>query len=473
MEDETIKKIWADTLVILKEKIANPTYDLWIAPLVPHSFEDGRFCVLTAQSLAVPLIQRNNKEIMTALSEVTGREVNFSVQYDEEVHKNFEKERKKQSKDDEVKEFISALEKNIEKSKYDGLKQMQSPCNLNLKYKFENFIVGPGNKFAYAVSETVAKEPGKKYNPLFIYGGSGLGKTHLMQAIGHYIMFNKPKKKIKYVKSEEFMNDLIDSLRQVSPKTKSKSKTENMNNFRDKYRNVDVLLIDDIQFLEGKEQTQVELFNTFNTLHDAGKQIVLTSDREPDKLEKLDERLKTRFQQGILADVQIPDLETRMAILLKLCSDNNIRMPGDVVEFLAKIYNKNVRELEGVFNKVTAYSSINEIPVTLENVKQIINYKEERKNVTIEGIIDITAGYYNVSSEDIKGTSRFAKIANARQIALYLAKELTDESYPSVGSAFNRKHTTVMYAHDQVKKNIAGSLKLAKEIKELTDKINE
>ena len=470
MEDELIKQIWNDALVILKDTVITTTYETWILPLVPHSLEDNCFCALTGQNLAVQILQKNQKEISKALSEVCGKEVYFKVIYDDNLHKQLEKEKQKAKKDEE-KEFIQNLEKRIASSKYDGLKQMRSDCNLNLKYKFDNFVVGANNKFAHAVALAVAKDPGKQYNPLFIYGGSGLGKTHLLQAIGHDILFHKPKLKVKYVKAEEFINDLVNSL--VKGMDKAGDKNKKMNDFRNKYRNVDVLLVDDIQLIEGKARTEEEMFNTFESLHNSGKQIVFTSDRSPDKFENTPDRLKTRFQMGLLADIQVPDIETRMAILTKLANDNNIKMPIDVIEFLATVYNKNVRELEGAFNTVSAYTSINEIPVTVEIVKKVIGYSEKRKTVTVEGIIDIVAGFYNVSVDDIKSTNRASKTAYARQVAIYLAKELTGDSFPYIGDCFNRKHTTIMYSHQKVKSDIDIDRHLAQDITELTSKINE
>ena len=245
-----------------------------------------------------------------------------------------------------------------------------------------------------------------------------------------------------------------------------------MNDFRNKYRNVDVLLVDDIQIIEGKERTEEEMFNTFDSLHSVGKQIVFTSDRSPDKFENSPDRLKTRFQMGLLADVQVPDLETRMAILTKLAQDNDIRMPFDVIEFIASVHNKNIRELEGTFNTVSAFSKINETPITIDMVKKLIGYSEKRKTCTIDGIVDIVAGFYNVSVNELKGSGKTASIANARQVAMYLAKELTGESFPHVGKCFNRKHTTIMYAHQKVKADMVTNRHLNQDIKELTEKIN-
>ena len=469
MEDELIKQIWDDVLAILKDTVLATTYETWIMPLVPHSLEDNCFCALTGQNLAVQILQKNQKEISAALSQVCGKEVYFKVVYDENLKKQLDKEKQKAKKEEE-KEFIQNLEKRIATSRYDGLKQMQSDCKLNLKYKFDNFVVGANNKFAHAVAVAVAKDPGKQYNPLFIYGGSGLGKTHLLQAIGHEIMFSKSKLKVKYIKAEEFINDLINSIAKGMDKVGDKNKK--MNEFRNKYRNVDVLLVDDIQLIEGKARTEEEMFNTFESLHNAGKQIVFTSDRSPDKFENTPDRLKTRFQMGLLADIQVPDLETRMAILTRLSENNNIRMSVEVIEFLASIYNKNIRELEGAFNTISAYTSINEIPITVDVVKHVIGYNEKRKTLTVDGIIDIVASFYNVSVDDVKSTNRAAKTAYARQVAIYLAKEMTGESFPYIGDCFNRKHTTIMYSHQKVKTDIAIDRHLAQDINELTAQIN-
>lgn len=461
---EDITNIWDKVLKILEEEIPASSFGPWVLPLVPHDYNGSQFSVLCGQSLAVQIISKSHQsQITKALASVLMKEVEFKIIYDEELSKKLKKISQKSRRE----ELITNIESKLQPSKYDGLKQMQSTYNLNLKYKFENFVVGENNKFAYGASLTVAKEPGKKYNPLFIYGGSGLGKTHLMQAIGHYILYNNPDLKVKYVKTEEFVNDLVNSL------FKGMDKSSKMNKFRDKYRNVDVLLIDDIQLIEGKERTQMEVFNTFETLQNAGKQIVITSDRPPESIPTLSDRLRSRFQWGLLADIQVPDLETRMAIISKLGQDNNIELPSDVIELLASVYKTNIRELEGAFNRVSAYSSINEIPINLENVKKIINYSENKKNITIQGIIDIVAEYYNVSNEDMVSSNRAQKIALARQVAIYLAREITKESFPAIGDAFDKKHTTIMYSYEKVKEDIQVNHSLSKDISTLVNKINQ
>lgn len=461
---EDISKIWDQVLKILEDQIPASSFGPWVLPLVPHYYDESQFSVLCGQSLAIQIISKSHHvQITKALSSVLGKEVEFKIIYDDELSKKLKKRSQKNKKE----ELIANLESKLQPSKYDGLKQMQSNYNLNLKYKFENFVVGENNKFAYGASLTVAKEPGRKYNPLFIYGGSGLGKTHLMQAIGHYILFNNPELKVKYVKTEEFVNDLVNSL------FKGFDKSSKMNKFREKYRSVDVLLIDDIQLIEGKERTQMEVFNTFETLQTAGKQIVITSDRPPESIPTLSDRLRSRFQWGLLADIQLPDMETRMAILNKLAQDNNVEIPLDVVELLANVYKNNIRELEGAFNRISAYSNIHEIPINLENVKKIINYSENKKNITIPGIIDVVAEFYNVSTEDLVGANRAQKIAFARQAAIYLAREITKDSFPAIGDAFNKKHTTIMYSYEKVKEDIPLNPTLSKDISTLVNKINQ
>ncbi len=466
METIDINRTWEDVLLLLKEEIPEPSYSTWIVPLVPHSSNENEFCVLTAHNLAIQIINKSYHEtIVKTLSKYLGKDVNFRIIFSKELEEKQKKIAKKERKD----EFISNLEKKIVSSKYDGLKQMQSDCHLNLKYKFDNFVVGQNNNFAYAAAFAVAQNPGQKFNPLFIYGGSGLGKTHLLQAIGHEVLYNS-KLKVKYIKTEEFINDLVDSM--AKSKGKSSERNAYMSKFRDKYRNVDVLLIDDIQLIEGKEGTQNEIFNTFDALHTSGKQIVITSDRPPESFETLPERLTSRFSQGLMVDVQVPDTETRMAILKRLSDNANLDMPSDVIEFLAQIYSKNVRELEGAFNKVSAFSEINKVKITLDSVKKIINYNPNRKIITLQGIFDSVCSFYNISADDVLSPTRLSNVVKARQVIIYLAKELTSESYISVGEFMKRKHSTAMHAYDEIKSDIQHNPSFSNEISELIRIIN-
>ena len=466
METIDINSTWEKVLVLLKDKISEPTYSTWIVPLVPHCFNENEFCVLTAHNLSIQIINRScHDTIVKVLSKEIGKNVTFRIIYSKEL----EEQQKKQAKKEKNEDFIKNLENKIVPSKYDGLKQMRSSCNLNLKYKFDNFVVGSNNNFAYHAAYAVAQNPGVKFNPLFIYGGSGLGKTHLLQAIGHEILYNS-KLKVKYIKTEEFINDLVDSM--AKSKGKSAERNSYMVKFREKYRTVDVLLIDDIQLIEGKKGTQNEIFNTFDALYNSGKQIVITSDRPPESFEDTMERLTTRFSQGLMVDVQVPDIETRMAILKKLSDNANLNMPSDVIEFLAQVYSKNIRELEGAFNKVSAFSEINNVKITLDSVKKIINYNPNRKVNTLQGILDSVCSFYNISSDDIKGTCRMANIVKARQVAMYLSKELTSESLNSIGEFLKRKHTTVLYSYDEIKDKIKHDLSFSNEIAELIKIIN-
>ena len=425
----------------------------------PQYYDENSFVVHTGQAFAPNILRKNhNEEIIDAINQITGRTLEFKIIYDEELAAKFKKRASSRTKKDD---YFQTL-----KPKYDSLTQMQS-SNLNLKYKFENFVVGSNNKLAFVAAQTVAQHPGEKYNPLYIYGGPGLGKTHIMQAIGHYIIKNKPELKVQFVQAEEFVNDVVNAL------ANGGDRVDKMNKFRNKYRKTDVLLIDDIQLIAGKTRTEEEVFNTFNTLHSAGKQIVITSDRTPKEIPSISDRLVSRFEWGLMADIQVPDVETRMAILMNLSQNSEIKVPPNIIEFLATVYSNNIRELEGAFNRVTAYASINEVELSLENVKKIIGYSEHKKDITIESIIDEIAHYYNVSAKDMKGASRSQKIAEARQMAIYLARDLTNLSFPSIGDYFGKKHTTIIYSYDKIKKELNTNSILAQTVSNITNKLNK
>lgn len=457
-----VQKIWSSVVEEIKKEIPVSSFEPWVFPLIPHSYEDGKFSVLTGQSFAIQILKKYGPLIEKCLEKETNESVEFHIIYDEKLAQKHNKKLQK----------LLAREENLEKKaqdttsgKYDNLKKMQSAPKLNLKYKFENFVVGDNNKFAYAASMSTAKTPGEKYNPLFIYGGAGLGKTHLMQAIGHYILYNHPELKIKFVKTEEFVNDLIASIHH------GMDKSAGMTNFRQKYRNVDVLLIDDIQFIEGKERTVTEIFNTFEALHNAGKQIVITSDREPKYIQNLPDRLRSRFEWGLMVDVQPPDLETRMAILCNLAKNDGITLPLEVTEFLAKTYSKNVRELEGAYNRVTAYVGVCNIELNVDSVKQILNISDVEKQITLNDILNAVADYYKLSVKDIKGQTRSQKLANARQIAIYICREITDYSLNEIGDFFARKHPTIIYSCEKIQEDIQTNSMLKNCINEIISKV--
>ena len=459
MSQENIIEVWNAVLNVLEKQISESTFATWILPLEPQYYDDNCFVVHTGQAFAVNLLRGNHyNQISEAVKNVLNKELEVKIIFDEELQKKIEKKSKARAAAQQTPE-------QTQKPKYDSLTQMQS-SNLNLKYKFENFVVGSNNKLAYVTAQTVAQKPGEKYNPLYIYGGPGLGKTHIMQAIGHYIIKNRSELKVLFITAEEFVNDVVNAL------ARGDEKTKNMNKFRKKYREVDVLLIDDIQLIAGKTRTEEEVFNTFNTLHGAGKQIVLTSDRTPKEIPSLSDRLISRFEWGLMADIQPPDIETRMAILSNLARDSSIEVPNNIIEFLATVYASNIRELEGAFNRVTAYASINETPLTIENVKKIINYEEKENVFSFDGIVDEVAAYYNVSTKDIKGSSRSAKIAEARQVAIYLCRELTKQSLPSIGDFFDKKHTTILYSYDKVKAELKTNNSLAHSIEMIAKRLN-
>jgi chromosomal replication initiator protein len=339
-------------------------------------------------------------------------------------------------------------------------------ARLNPKYVFETFVIGSSNRFAHAAAVAVAEAPGKAYNPLLIYGDSGLGKTHLLHAIGHYVrsLFNGAR--VRYVSSEEFTNDFINAIRDDRAAA-----------FQRRYRDVDVLLIDDIQFLEGKIQTQEEFLHTFNTLHNANKQIVITSDRAPKRLAALEDRLRNRFEWGLITDVQPPDLETRIAILRKKAATERLTAPPDVLEFIASKIQTNIRELEGALIRVTAFASLNRQPVDLtlaEIVLKDLIPEGGEPEITAAVIIAQTAGYFGMSIDDLCGASRSRVLVTARQIAMYLCRELTDLSLPKIGQQFgNRDHTTVMHAERKIRQLMAERRSVYNQVRELTNRIKQ
>ena len=338
---------------------------------------------------------------------------------------------------------------------------------LNPKYSFDTFVVGHGNRFAHAASLAVAETPAKAYNPLFIYGGVGLGKTHLMQAIAHYVKKINPSAKVLYVTSEKFTNDLINSIRY-----------NRTTEFRDIYRAVDLLMVDDIQFLAGKDRTKEEFFHTFNTLHEASKQIVISSDRPPKEIPTLEERLWSRFEWGLIADIQPPDLETRIAILRKKSELEELAVPQDVLNLIATKMVSNIRELEGALIRVIAYASLTgeEITIpTVENIlKSILSPSKDRSNVDIDLIKKITSEYYSIKIDDMTAKTRTREIATARQVAMYIARTMTSASLPKIGEEFGgRDHTTVIHACDKIIEELKVNPEIEEAVKVITGNIKK
>jgi chromosomal replication initiator protein len=425
-----VEKIWKKVVENLQGQMSQESFNLWIAPLKPISLENNKFVLQVPNKYFSDWIKNYQQgSIEKTLNEETQSEIKIEFQ--------------------EIQDLTSILKK-VEDIQEPAPPQQASKEfsheQFNPKYTFDNFVVGASNRFAHASCEAVAKMPGKQFNPMFIYGGVGLGKTHLLHAMGNYICKNNPSLKVLYVTSEKFINEFIDSLRFEKPAS-----------FRNKYRNVDCLLIDDIQFLVGRQSSQEEFFYTFNTLYDSKKQVVITSDRPPKELPTLEPRLISRFEWGVIADIQPPDLETRIAILRKKAEAEHLYIPDDVILYIATQVKSNIRELEGSLLRITAFSAFTGTPLTVDSVQKIlrdvVRPPEDTIPVTMERIQKIVAKHFNLEVKDMKSKKRTDAIAFPRQIAMYLARTLTDEfSTTEIGDAFGGKdHTTVMHACNKIK----------------------
>lgn len=341
-------------------------------------------------------------------------------------------------------------------------------ANLNSKYRFDTFVVGGNNKFAHSASLAVAESPGVAYNPLYLYGGAGLGKTHLMHSIGHFILEHNPDMKVLYVTSEQFTNEVIESIRSGN--------ASKMTKLREKYRTVDVLLIDDVQFIIGKESTQEEFFHTFNVLHSAGKQIILSSDKPPKEMETLEERFRSRFEWGLIADIQPPDYETRMAILKKNAENYNKEINEEIFQYIATNIKSNIRELEGAFNKVIAYSKLNKVEINLSSVQEALKdiiSPNEKKQITSGLIVEVVAEHFGITPEDIMSKRRNTEYVLPRQICMYLCRKYTDDSLQSIGKAVGKKdHTTVIHGIEKITEDIEKNDELKGKIDIIIKKLN-
>lgn len=336
-----------------------------------------------------------------------------------------------------------------------------SQSQLNPRYTFDQFVVGNHNRFCHAAALAVAETPSQSYNPLFIYGGVGLGKTHLMQAIGHFAHRHHSGLQVKYVTTEQFTNDLIAALG-----------NQDMKNFRDRYRRIDILIIDDIQFLEGKDRTQEEIFHTFNTLHQGGKQIIISSDRPPNRLSRLEDRLRSRFSWGLIADIQPPDFETRMAILQRKAQQLNLQLNAAVVQYVAESFPTNIRELEGALNKISAYRMLTGCDLDLAEAQTLLGKRFDPARISTEDILDVVAHYYHLQRSDLQSLLRTKHIAHARQVAVYVIRELTEASFPQIGQCFGgRRHTTMLYAYEKMKEQLALEPTLRQQVQEIMDQI--
>ena len=427
------KDLWDKFLQITKDKLPPQAYNSWFSQTKMTKLQDQELIIAVPNDFCKDWLEKHYTEfIKDTLINSLGVKEDLNIKFDTSLLKT-------------SKSLPPEDLKNKESTPPSLPNYSKEEVTLGTKYTFDTFVVGNGNRFAHAASLAVAQSPAKSYNPLFVYGGVGLGKTHLMRAIGNYIIQNNPQKKMNvlYISSEKFTNELINSIRD-----------DQTGSFRDKYRNVDILLIDDIQFLVGKERTQEEFFHTFNTLYDSNKQIVITSDRPPKEIPTLEDRLISRFEWGLITDIQPPDLETRIAILRKKAQIENLAVPAEVINLIAEKIPSNIRQLEGALTKLVAYSTLtkNNLSVSLaqEILKDIIPI--EKKEISIQQIQKITADYFNIKLAVLLSKKRTKNIVMARQIAIYLSRELTDFSLPAIGEAFGGKdHTTILHAYTKIK----------------------
>ncbi len=440
--------LWNQVLAKLESQLSSPTFETWIKPTRIHTLTEQQLVVLTDNPFARNWLQKHYlSQISEVAAEVLGHTVDVSITVTDEVPNV---SAPADSTYFSTPTVAASAEKNGSGS-----------SDLNPKAIFSRFVVGANNRMAHAAALAVSESPGREFNPLFLCGGVGLGKTHLMQAIGHYRLESNQNARVAYVSTEQFTNDLIASIRR-----------DTMQRFREQYREVDVILVDDIQFIEGKEYTQEEFFHTFNTLHEAGKQIVLASDRPPNKIPRLQDRLCSRFSMGLIADIQSPDFETRMAILQKKAEYEQVSLSRDVTEYIASSYVTNIRELEGALTRAIAYTSISGLPMTVENLIPVLNPPAERIESSPKAVIKSVSDTFKISIEDLKSNSRRREISLARQVGMYLMRQHTDLSLPKIGEQFGGKdHTTVMYSCDKIAQLVKRDLNLAQTVREVSDRI--
>lgn len=448
-----LQTTWQAVQEVLKDQLSAPSYETWIAPLDLAGIDSDTVTLVTTSSFNRDWIQKNYRELIAhAFAGVLNTDVAFKVAIDI-------REKQQTPPEEELEE------QEQKKQALQGKKRVWTPksatSQLNPRYTFDQFIVGSHNRFAHAAALAVAESPAQSYNPLFVYGGVGLGKTHLMQGIGHFIQTHRPDYQVRYVTTEQFTNDLITAIGK-----------KDMTNFRNRYRRMDVLMIDDIQFLEGKERTQEEIFHTFNTLHEAGKQIVISSDRPPERLSHLEDRLRSRFAWGLIADIQPPDFETRMAIVRRKAQQSQMELDEQVIGYVAESYPTNIRELEGALNKLSAYVMLTGCEVDLQQAQMLLGKRFDPARLDKEDIVDTVARYYHLQKSDLQSNLRTKHIAHARQVAIYVLRELTGESFPQIGKIFGgRRHTTILYGYEKMKEQLAVEPTLKQQVQEIMDQI--
>ena len=449
---EAKEAIWKKCLEKIQESILPDSFTTWFSPTYPRALDAGLITIAVPNQFYRKCLIENYRELIEATLKSVSEEpllVDFCVVS--------EKDNQKESIEPDQFEFKEG------KKKEHNLKPQFFQKTLNPKYDFSNFVVGSSNQFAHAAALAVAKNPAVAYNPLFIFGAVGLGKTHLLHAIGNCIFKKDPTARVRYISAESFTVDLIESI-----------KKDQMPSFRDRYRPLDILLVDDIQFLAGKERTQEEFFYTFNALYESHKQVVISGDRYPKDIHNMEKRLRSRFESGLIADINPPDLETKIAILYKKAENHKKQIPQDVAIFIASNIKSNIRELEGFLLRVIAYSSFTHQKIDLDLTKEVLKdfTLDKSKNFTIQNIIKTVADFYNVKVSDVKSKRRTREISTTRQIAMYLCREHTKSSLPEIGRQFGGKdHTTVIFSHKKVSNNIQKNNELKKSIHEIIDQI--
>lgn len=448
---DSIKKKWDEIKETVRKEyeLTDVSYDTWIKPLSFYDVEDNVVIIMipSDQAHALYYISSKYKNFFKVIvSEMMNHTYDISFILEKET---MEKDKKSESA--------------VKISNHVNYEN----ANLNPKYKFDTFVVGSNNKLAHSAALAAAESPGEVYNPLYIYGGAGLGKTHLMHSIGHFILERNPEIKVLYVTSENFTNEVISCIRSGD--------AIKMNNMREKYRTVDILMIDDIQFIIGKESTQEEFFHTFNTLHSAGKQIILSSDKPPKDMETLEERLRSRFEWGLIADIQPPDYETRMAILQKNAENYNKEIDNEVLQYIAENVKSNIRELEGALNKIMAFSKLNKVDINLEYAEEALKdviYPNKKKEITPSLIIEVVAEHFGISPEDIASRKRTAELVQPRQIVMYLCRQLTESSLQNIAKTIGKKdHTTVLHGIEKITEKMENDEELKNKVDIIRKKI--
>jgi chromosomal replication initiator protein len=458
LKKEDIKEIWQSTLDDIESQLSKPSFETWFKPTEILAIQNNTIIIEVPNEFAKDWLKtKYSNLIKETLLKITNKshQVKFVIpeMSQEEIFIEEEQEEEAEEPKNEVLE-----------------KKETGSSILNPKYTFDTFVIGNSNRFAHAASLAVAEAPAKAYNPFFIYGDVGLGKTHLMHAIGHYILKHNSNMKIMYLTSEEFTNRLINSIRY-----------DKTIQFRNQYRNIDILLVDDIQFLAGKERTQEEFFHTFNALHDANKQIIISSDRPPKEIPTLEERLRSRFEWGLITDIQEPDLETRIAILKKKATLEDLEVPNDVIVYIANKIESNIRELEGALIRVVAYSSLTNERISVDLAQRALkgivvnnNIEYHTKEITVDLIKKVVSNHYGIRIEEMDSKKRTRAISFPRQVAMYISRELTDLSLPQIGNRFGgRDHSTILHGYDKIKNKMTEEANFKRTIDTLIDKLRK